>query len=168
MASQDLSATNFGLLIAYVIPGFIALKGLPDPTIAGGAWNSALPDQTVAGLLAESIQAVFAGLTISTVRWLFIDSLHHRTGLRAPAWDFAQLNKSPEAFNLLIQIHYRYYKFYANTLVALIWASAYGVRTLGWKIFVYWLLAGLFYLGSRDSLRKYYDRTGMLLATSPK
>lgn len=164
MAAQDATASNFGLLIAYVIPGFIALRGLPDPSIATGSWSSTLADHSVAGFFAETIQAVFAGLTVSTVRWLLLDNLHHRCGIRAPAWDFAELSKSPEAFHLLIQIHYRYYKFYANMVIALIWSSLLGCTVLGWKILVYWLLAGLFFLGSRDSLRKYYERTGKLLS----
>jgi hypothetical protein len=62
-----------------------------------------------------------------------------------------------------VNIHYRYYKFYANTAVALAWAYAGGGYALGWRGLAYWLLAALFLLASRDALGKYYERAGRLL-----
>jgi hypothetical protein len=159
VASQDVSANNFGLLIAYVIPGFTAMKGLPGMTFNQASWGASLADPTIAGFLSASIEAIFAGLTVSTVRWLIIDSLHHRTGVKPSNWDFAVLGKSADAFDLLIQILYRYYKWYANMVIALVWAYLAGGYSFGWKGLLYWLLAGLFFLGSRDALRTYYYRT---------
>jgi hypothetical protein len=164
MASHDLSATNFGLLIAYVIPGFLALNGLPGLSGSIGTWGIANPEMTVAGFLSETVEAVFAGLTVSSVRWLVLDTIHHRTGIKPPLWNFAALERSTPAFDLLIQIHYRYYKFYGNSVVALLWAFATSGYALGWKGLLYWILASLFFLGSRDSLHKYYERAGHLLA----
>src|SRR5262249_53760002 len=80
-----------------------------------------------------------------------------------PAWDFARLEKNVGAFEYLVQVHYRYYKFYANMVVALAWAFAAGGYAQGWRGLVYWLLAGLFLIASRDALRKYYERAGQLL-----
>jgi hypothetical protein len=48
-------------------------------------------------------------------------------------------------------------------VIALIWAYFAGGYALGWKGEWYWILAALFFLGSRDALKKYYDRTGQLL-----
>jgi hypothetical protein len=107
--------------------------------------------------------AIAAGLTVSTVRWLLIDHLHHRTGLRPPRWDFALLEKNVAAFELLLQSHYRYYKFYANMVVALVCAYVSRGDSSGWRGLVYWLLAALFLVASRDALRKYYERAGRLL-----
>jgi hypothetical protein len=165
MGSQGGSLTNFGLLIAYVLPGFTALKGLPFLSEVQGAWGTtdAVVTPTLTSFLSGTTEAVAVGLIVSTVRWLVIDTIHHRSGLKPPNWDFALLEKNVAAFEFLIQIHYWYYKFYANMLVALLWAYASGAYALGLRGLVYWFLALLFFLASRDSLGKYYERAGRLL-----
>jgi hypothetical protein len=170
VASQESSASNFGLFIAYVLPGFTALQGMPLLSSAGTNWASAtgaVSGLSVGDFLSGTVEAVAAGLTVSTVRWLVIDTLHHRTGLKPPAWDFAELDRNVAAFELLIHIHYRYYKFYANMVVALLWAYASGGYALGPRGLLYFPIAILFFLGSRDTLRKYYERSGRLLGTGP-
>jgi hypothetical protein len=67
------------------------------------------------------------------------------------------------AYEFLGLIHYRYYKFYANLVVALIWAYATREYALGWKGLANAPLIVLFFFASRDSLRKYYERTASLL-----
>jgi hypothetical protein len=167
VGSQESSITNFGLFIAYVLPGFTAIQGLPFLSNTPAVWGTVAGEAgpTLPGFLSGTVAAVAAGLTVSTVRWLVVDTLHHRTGLRPPPWDFARLEKNVAAFELLVHIHYRYYKFYANMVVALAWAYASGGYALGLRGLAYWLLAGLFLLGSRDALRKYYERAGRLLGS---
>jgi hypothetical protein len=162
---QEGSLSNFGLLIAYVLPGFTALQRLPFLSHAVVSCGTGALDQnpSVTSFLSGTVEALAVGLAVSTVRWLLIDALHHRTGLRPPAWDFARLEKNVVAFEYLVQVHYRYYKFYANMVVALAWAFAAGGYAQGWRGLVYWLLAGLFLAASRDALRKYYERAGQLL-----
>lgn len=106
---------------------------------------------------------------MSTLRWLVIDTIHHRTGIRPPDWDFARLHNRTEAFGLLLDGHYRYFQFYANMVVALAWVLlARHVASATWwavdRLDVA-LLGGiaLFFAGSRDTLRKYYARAGELL-----
>lgn len=120
-------------------------------------------EPTLAGFLYGTVEAITAGLTVSAVRWLAVDTLHYRTGLRPPDWDFALLERNVAAFELLVNVHYRYYKFYANMVVALV--CAYGLRgyALGWRGVLYWVLAALFLVASRDALGKYYERAGRLL-----
>jgi hypothetical protein len=167
VSSRELSITNFGLFIAYVLPGFTAMHGTPFLPGPGAAWGTAGPDPTITEFLSGTVEAVAAGLTVSTVRWLVVDTLHHRTGLKPPEWDFAALGSGVTAFEFLIQIHYQYYKFYANMVIALVWAYLAAGYALGWRGLAYWLLAALFFLASRDSLRKYYERTGRLLSRVP-
>src|SRR6516164_6177772 len=98
MSSQEASQSNFGLLIAYVIPGFTALRGLPlVPALVPGLVDNG-SDITLAGFLYGTVEAITAGLTVSAVRWLVIDTIHHRTGMRPPQWNFAELGKSVAAF----------------------------------------------------------------------
>ena len=90
---KELSDKNFGLLIAYLLPGFTAVWGMSylSPTVH--AWlGEASPDgPTVGGFLYVTLGSVAAGLTVSTVRWAVIDTFHHWTGLNQPQWDFAKL-----------------------------------------------------------------------------
>jgi hypothetical protein len=165
MTTQHGSVPSFGILIAYVLPGFTALRGLPFEGLGQAAWGTPLMgvEPTISTFLSETTQAIAAGMIVSAVRWLTIDWLHHRTGITPPRWDFARLERNAAAFEFLIDIHYRYYKFYANMVIALLWAYAAGGYALGWRGCVYGILAGLFLLASRDTLRKYYRRSGRLL-----
>jgi hypothetical protein len=165
VGSQEISDTTFGLFIAYLLPGLTAMYGIPIGAVGQEWWPLAYgPNPALPQLAVILVIALAVGLTVSTVRWLTIDALHHHTGVRASEWDFANLEQNVSAFEFLIQIHYRYYKFYSNMVVALAWAYLAGGYALGWKGLVYPLLVALFFLGSRDSLRKYYDRAGRLLA----
>jgi hypothetical protein len=170
---KQVSSDNFGLVIAYLLPGYAALWGL-QPFIPGlDGWLGALPDAvpTVGGFLHSTVAAVAAGMTVSTLRWLVIDTIHHATGLRPPVWDFSRLRESAAAFDLVVEHYYRYYQFHANTLVSLLlvfatrrWvAEPLGLADLGLVA----LMAVLF-TGSRNSLARYYTRGGQLLSGSPR
>jgi len=167
---QSVTSQNFGLLIAYIIPGFIAVNGVAFQSERVASWLGGLGQTsgpTVGGFLFLTIGAVFAGMIASTVRWMLIDRLLHATGIRRPDWDFRQLNPNLPAFQTLIEIHYRYYQFYANSLVAMVfyagmrWAQK-GVTVL--EIGIVLALAVILIFGARDTLRKYYRRADGLLA----
>lgn len=119
---STLTDRNFGILIAYLIPGFLTLHAmqLHSPTISQwlGANPSASP--TVGGFLYVSVVSIAAGMLASTLRWLVLDGIHHRSGVRASDWDFSRLQEHIDAFDAAIQHHYRYYHFYGNTLVVLL------------------------------------------------
>jgi hypothetical protein len=110
-------------------------------------------------------------MTVTAVRWALIDTLHGYTGLPLPPLDFSRLGKNVAAYELLIEIHYRHYQFYANMFVAT--AIAYicyrtqlgGVWPLGWPDTGVAVLEVIFFLTSRDTLRKYYTRSRQLLGT---
>ncbi len=167
---RDVTTRNFGLLIAYVLPGFTALWGLSyfSPTIQGWLGAASLDSPTVGGFLYVTLGSVGAGMTVSTIRWLVIDPIHHRTGIRQPDWDFSRLRDTVAAFDALIEIHYRFFQFYANTSISLVitfmlrWLAI-GFRPL--ELLLVLATCGLFFLGSRDTLRKYYERVGGLLGT---
>lgn len=168
---KDVTETNFGLLIAYLIPGFTVLIGVSffSPVVASWLGTSTDTAPTLGGFLYITIASVAAGLTVSTVRWLLLDTIHHATGIRRPAWDFSQFHTKLSGYDRLNEIHYRYYQFYANTAVALPFVAV--ARTLAesrlslWSFGGFMLIEVLFWLGSRDTLRKYYARGSMLLGT---
>jgi hypothetical protein len=165
---MDISARQFGLFIAYLLPGFIGLFGLTPLVPEVLVWLQPVTSGLGASLLAI-IGAMTLGMTLSCFRWLLIDTVHHRTGIVPPDWDDTRLDQSLDAFNYLVENHYRYYQFYANTLIAVLWTYSLHrfMRTspllgFGTDSGVLILCAVLF-AGSRDALAKYYLRTGRLI-----
>lgn len=169
---RDVTNQNFGYLISYILPGFVALWGVSHlaPTISGWLGADGASGPTVGGFLYVTIGSVGAGLLCSTVRWMVIDAFHHRTGIKKPEWNFATLADRVEAFSMLVDIHYRYYLWHANTLVAVIFAWGCRRASLGffhlptWDDLGFLVLSAVLLIGSRDNLRKYQDRSAMLLA----
>ena len=111
-------------------------------------------------------------MTVSATRWLLIDSIHRWTGIPTPALDFGKLGRNVEAFTILIDIHYRHYQFHANMVIALAAAytcyrigmgagSPFGLPDLGVL-----LVEAVFFVTSRDNLRKYYARSQQLLSAA--
>jgi hypothetical protein len=168
---QSVSNDSFGPLIAYFVPGATVLVGASpfSPTLQ--EWFATAPSAspTIGGFLYISVASLAVGMTLSAVRWLLVDTLHGLTGLPAPVLDFAELERNVEAYSLLIEIHYRHYQFYANMLIAA--AVAYGCyrvrvggHTVGWIDLGVLVLEGVFFVTSRDTLRKYYSRSLQLLS----
>lgn len=169
---QDVTRDNFGTLIAYVLPGFITLWGVSvfSETVRSWLGSSSTGSPTVGGFLYVTVAAVAAGMLISTVRWLVVDRVHHLTGLSAPKWEFALLGDRLAAFELLVASHYVFYQWSANSFVAVaftffayeatksVHGPADGLLALGFIV-----VEVILWLGSRDTLRKYYERTYALL-----
>lgn len=159
---------HFGLVIAYLLPGFVALVGLAplSPTVAG--WLAAGAHSDLGTPVYALLAAMTAGMVVSCFRWLVIDQVHAVTGLGSSRFDARALEAHPTAFSYLIEQHYRYYQFYANVLVAVVWAYAvhrwrgasplFGVGTDAGVV----ILSAVLFLGSRDALSKYRRRSGQL------
>src|SRR5258706_2232237 len=115
---MDILNRQFGLVIAYLLPGFVVLAGLAPlvPVVAG--WLQADQTASFGAPLYALLAATAAGMVVSCFRWLIVDQIHSFTGLGGPAFNARALEDRPAAFTLLIQSHYRYYQFYSNTLVA--------------------------------------------------
>lgn len=170
---KDVSAQNFGYLIAFVLPGFLIVLAVAQVSPVVEQWLETAPQAgatapTVGGFLYVTLASVAAGIVASTLRWLVIDSMHHATGILRPAWNDAGLQEKLEAFEALVSAHYRWYQHYANSLVSLgVFAfarHATGAALAPDRIDV--LCGGvalLYWFGSRDTLRRYYARTTQLL-----
>lgn len=166
---NNASLKSFGVIIAFLLPGFIAIWGLSLHNELIAVWfrGSEGNDVSVGGMLFSTIVALGLGLIASTIRWFAIDTLHHWTGIKRPSWNFRRLQANIAAYQLLEENHYRFYQFYGNSLCALIYAW------ISWKIadriWFDWVdlgivfLIAILYLGSRDTLRKYYLRVNHLL-----
>jgi hypothetical protein len=161
----------FGLVIAYILPGFIALAGVaPLSTLVAGWLSAGQQATSVSAPLYTLLAATATGMVVSCFRWLLVDQAHALTGLGGPAFNARALEERPVALTFLVEHHYRHYQFYANTLVATVWTYAVhrwrGTSPLlgvGTDLLVLILCAVLF-AGSRDTLAKYRARSRQLVA----
>ena len=99
---NDVTARNFGLAIAYLIPGFIGLAGVAAVSDVIRTWLGGDGGPTVGGFLYVSLGSIAAGMTVSAMRWAVIDTIHHFTGLRRPKWDDSKLNERLRAVEHLV------------------------------------------------------------------
>jgi hypothetical protein len=169
---NELNSGNFGLVISYLLPGMTVLWGFSYPSARLRDWlaTTATAGPTVGGFLYVTLAAVAAGLVASTVRWMTVDAVHARTGLRRPEFNYAHLAEKIDGFDVLVRHHYEYYKFHGNMLIAVLFWSLLRHAPRGstsWSLSAVDLLAVVLmvvlFLGSRDNLRNYYRRTQMLL-----
>ena len=177
LSVRDAPLPSFGLLIAYVIPGFVLLCGLSYRIGAVRAWLHAPPD-IPAGLesaLFITLASIAAGMLASAVRWCLVDSFHHWTGVTRPEWDDGQLQENLSAFEAVVEAHYRYYQCHANLLVAigaayLCWRLQPSIGTTGLMLSDIGIILteGLLLAISRDNLRKYYARSSRILSSTPR
>jgi hypothetical protein len=166
---KDITDKNFGVIIAFLIPGFMLLWGLSYSSSMVAAWlvkSSAADAPTVGGFLYATLASLALGLLISAIRWFFVDHfLYYFTCLKQTKVDFSKL-KTKEAFAAfegVVENHYRYYQYYSNTFVAVVisfaaylWAGKdTSSKTV---IFGVILLCVVLLLASRDCLKKYHER----------
>mgnify|MGYP001794338227 CR=1 FL=1 len=158
---------TFGLMIAYAIPGFILVSGLGQLIPEVRVWLIGLDDigPTVAGFLFSGTSSIAAGLIVSAIRWAMLDTLMHATGLTPPSWSGPDLHIRTNIIEFLVDAHYRYYQFYANTAIAGVLAfGMYLARpqpdaaTDGWLFPAALILVIVLLIAARDALSKYYSR----------
>lgn len=173
---RDLSPLNFGLIIAYLVPGFVALWGASyhSPTIRG--WLTVAPEvaPSVGELFYATLAALAAGVILSAFRWAIIEPLHHHTGVHPPDWDFSRLDSNLAPYQAMVEQHFRYHQFCANMVIALVFAYAARMAALGqgayqwgWPDLGFPPIVVVLFAGSRDALAKYYARAGSLLVSRP-
>ncbi len=171
---KDDAIIDFGLIITCILPGCVVLWGLGHlyPPLEAWISGASMASATVGSFFYVALAAIGTGLTASCVRWLVIDTLHHCTGLRPPDWNYALLAERTAAYHLLTENHYKYYQFYANMVVAIVFAYAawrgdhsFSEQPLGRAEVISLSLVVVFLAASRDSLSRYYRRAGELLRT---
>lgn len=165
---KDISNRNFGLLIAHILPGFIALCGLRPVSPTVQMWMNTAADYaqpaTVGGFMYSTLASLALGMMIGAVRWFIIDWLHHQTGLARPRWDDSKLQRNLQAFDLVVEHHYRYYQCYANSIFSLLivygghrWDTGYANISMIPEALTVAALV-ILWSASRNSLSRYYSR----------
>jgi hypothetical protein len=167
---KELSATSFGYIIGFLLPGLFGLYAL-------GLWLSdvqtllkpALSTQaTVGPSFFLLLSALTMGLLLSAVRFFCFEKLL----CRAHKFDkeiFKKLGTGEKltAFNAVVEQHYRYHQFYGGCAIAAliafprwlqsVWStisSLHGVMLVGGFL----LLEILMIITARDSFTRYIER----------
>jgi hypothetical protein len=121
-SANPFSSINFGLLIAYFLPGFIGLNGLRPLSGSVAIWFEAIldKDKSLGASFLILSAALVTGLIISACRDIMLERLHYATGVKCELFDYGKfIDKDKRAvLQDLIANKYRYYQFYGNTLVA--------------------------------------------------
>lgn len=169
MEVKDAQSHSFGQLIAYLIPGFIALCGLGrlSPTIHHWLQMPAGDSNSIGGLLFGTLAAFGCGLVINALRWHIVDPLHYLSGVPRKSWDYSLLPEQIAACRYLVVHQFRYYECYANTMVAIAVATA-GVMatshsTSAVEVGGFLLVQGLLWSASRRTLKNYHLRIAAFL-----
>tara|TARA_Y100000589_G_C27197431_1_gene647585 strand:- start:2465 stop:2995 length:531 start_codon:yes stop_codon:yes gene_type:complete len=168
---QQVTDRNFGYLIAYILPGFVALAGLSAVLPTFDLWLSGISGEdmpSIAGFMYVTLTSVGLGMTTSAIRFVVLDRINDLTGMPRPHWDDSKLQANFDAFRLIVDQHYRYYQFHGNMLVSLVivyvarrWANGFmfndGIEFLLIPIGV------VFWITARSNLTLYFRRSINLL-----
>ncbi|MEM1071479.1 MAG: hypothetical protein AAGH71_01465 [Planctomycetota bacterium] len=154
-------------MIAYAIPGFVLVSALSTIVPEIKIWLVGLESigPNIAGFLFSGTSSIAAGLVVSAIRWAFVDSILHRTGLRPPSWEDPEIHQRLNLVSFLVDAHYRYYQFYANTAVSgmlaiglLLIDGGAGLARSSPLLMASILTVIVLFAASRDALAKYYRR----------
>jgi hypothetical protein len=73
---KDVTGKNFGVIIAFLLPGFVLLWGLSYSSKPIADWlarSSGSDAATIGGFLYSTLASLALGLLVSATRWLLVD-----------------------------------------------------------------------------------------------
>lgn len=123
MDGMEKVGLNFGLVIAYLIPGFLATYAVAPrvntvDALLGGPGR--VPNS--ASVVPLVLIAVGVGIIINAISAVVIRPLIHLSGVRAEAGSFSTRLTDEEIrrYDHLVEITFRYHQFYSNMLIAVV------------------------------------------------
>jgi|SRR3982750_1797181 len=163
---MQVSIDNLGIIVAFLIPGLVALVGISYFSKTVRQWVGLTEGQapTFGGAVILLLAALAAGVLADALRELTIDEIHYRTGIQQASFSFADLDeKKLPQFQAIVDNYYCYYQFYGNMLICLLFsytARLISLRSRAWRpllrgisdLLVVLLLLGLTFWASRNEL----------------
>lgn len=130
---------DFGILIAFFLPGFVSLYALSNMSsrVAEVFKAVLLKDQALGASFLILVASLVAGIVTSSFRELTLDWLHNKTGASIRQLNYRTLaaGNQLEVFREAINNTYRYYQFYGNTLIALIFLGVLRYVFAGFSVY---------------------------------
>lgn len=125
MQVQDVTATTFGFVIAFLLPGVVALFSLTYwHAPVADAFDTFLTTEANLGLfLFMLLGALILGLVVSPVRWLLYDVILSRWGRvygpkpTSEEWQRLRESERFAAFRATIDETYRYHQFFGGITI---------------------------------------------------
>lgn len=129
---KDITSTTFGILIAYLLPGFTALLALSYWfEVIRSHFQTFLTTSSNVGLfLIVILVSIVLSMQITLVRWVLFEKLICRGHQLGPS-DFAKIDSELKlaAFRAAVDEHYRYHQFWGSMVVVqLLIYSGWGVE----------------------------------------
>jgi hypothetical protein len=172
---RDFSDKNFGLIIAFWLPGFLCLWGLFYVSSVQDSWlqiANASENAKIGSFLYATVASLALGLLLNGIRWATVDQFLRLPFCRVPPFNEAIFHgneKQLAAFSLIIEGHYRYYQFCAGALVAIVAVGVYAAVTGQPVPRETWATAavviGILFFAARDAMAKYCRRTQKIIDT---
>jgi hypothetical protein len=178
MADQasDIKSIGFGVAIAFVAPGVVALWGAAQfsPTVARWFGATVRAPASGAGFLFVLLTSLAAGIFLSGLRHTLIVKLFERTGVRRAAnldESKMQAASTRAAIAQAVEDFFRYHQFYGNMSLAVCIAYVSYLTSRGMSPFkqpgtLVVVTVGVLALlaSARDSLRRYYEVEAQVLS----
>jgi hypothetical protein len=172
---KDVGSTSFGLLIAFLLPGFAGMFALAffAPPVAELFSKFIEAESNVGRFLLMILCSLVVGLEVSIVRWLLFQELVCRKYKREPS-SFDSLTDPAKlsAFRAAVDEHYRYHQFWGGMAIV--------TPFIGWgllinqTVIVRLLILLLTFIAVEamnvaaacDAYKNYIDRTNRILRGS--
>jgi hypothetical protein len=172
---KDVTSTSFGLVIAFLLPGLLALYALTYFSDTARATFFAFQGTTSdLGLFLLTILAGLGmGLEVTAVRWVVFEEFRRKKS-KLDSDLFSQLSddKKLTAFRAAVDEHYRYHQFWGGIFVVfplLCWGwfrmpihrnlLGFG-EPVSWIVFGVWVLTGA---AAFNAYSRYMKRTKKIL-----
>ena len=115
---------NFGLIIAYFLPGVLVTYSLRYISARIDHLLHAVEEGQVflGPAVVLVVGALVAGLIISSIRTVAVDSLLYKAGIPKPQVDYKKLTSAEKwaVYSQVVENIYRFYQFYGNIFLGLL------------------------------------------------
>lgn len=119
---KDVTSTSFGLLIAFLLPGFVGLYALSFwCSTLRRVFDTFLTVESNVGLSIMVLLAALAlGLQVTVLRWVIFECWICKKDRLVPA-DFGALGDESKlsSFRAAVDEHYRYHQFWGGMVVVI-------------------------------------------------
>lgn len=160
---------NFGLLIAYIVPGFLGLYAVSEHStvienLLGGSTNT----PTTGAIVPLLLLALASGVVINAITWILVRPMIEFTGVKRPHLRYGKISKELlDVYNEAIESSYRYYQSYGNLFAILLMIGFNSLISSTLPnlhlVIIYLAVLLILFFAARDSLNRSYQQMSDIL-----